>query len=77
MMTLEERERRAYITGCPTAPALAEALDPQCDKINELDWEVERLEADRRAFESEIEELNDTVYRLEGELADAEKRALC
>jgi flagellar biosynthesis chaperone FliJ len=63
MLTLEERERLAYISNSPDHALLVEVLDMQ-DQILELE------DANDQA-KSEIEELEDQVDSLERDLQEA------
>lgn len=54
MLTLEERERRAYITGdLQLAAVLGEAIDAESERIENLKWENEHLRDRVNELESE------------------------
>lgn len=60
MLTLEERERRAYIEGrVEEAAVLGEAVDAINDRVLDLDFEVRSLK--------------DEIEKLEEELAEAQQ----
>lgn len=61
-LTLEERERRAYIEGdAALASALGAALDCESDAIDELQHEVESLKYDVQSLEQQLEDALDEV----------------
>lgn len=74
-LTLEERERRAYITGnVELAEVLGGEIDAVDDRIAELESEVESLkdevksiEAERDEFERECNTAEDRAAALERE----------
>ena len=66
-LTLEERERLAYITNSPDHPLICEALDGDDDAQDEL--RHERDMAQQEAKDADVE-----VQRLEGELELAENK---
>jgi hypothetical protein len=62
-LTLEEQERRAYASGDPSAPLLAQALDGDDAPQDHVEWlELQQREAENRLADAE------------SRLADAEKK---
>jgi archaellum component FlaC len=72
-MTLEERERRAYIEGrTDEAELLAQAVDTESftdmeDQLSEAKSEIDRLEDKVQRLERELEEAADKAEQLESE----------
>lgn len=60
-LTLEERERHAFITNSPDAPLLAEMCDAQWGGIDEMRHE-------RDMAQREADEADEEVQKLNGEL---------
>jgi chaperonin cofactor prefoldin len=57
-MTLEEQERLAYISGdTRTAQLLAQALDKDNDRVEDLEDEVKRLEYDIEEMASRFDDI--------------------
>jgi chromosome segregation ATPase len=73
-LTLEERERRAYIANSPDHPLLVEALEGDAEKleeINELKAEADRLDSLLSTSNDDLEVAENRIEKLEGELAEA------
>ena len=67
-LTLEERERAAYISG---DTALAEALGAAADTAQEneaLQWEVEKLESRILDLQWEVEKLESRIFDLQEQI---------
>ena len=72
MMTLEERERRAYADGrVEEAALLREAIDPVDDRIEELEFEVRGLKDDVASLEAQVFEAEDEIVETKAQLAEA------
>jgi peptidoglycan hydrolase CwlO-like protein len=67
MLTLEERERRAFITNSPDHPLLCEAMDAETEVNDELRHE-------RDMAQQEAKDAGEEVEKLEGELEIAENK---
>ena len=69
MLTLEERERRAYITGnVELAAALAESVDVVSDEVDELRHENGMLKAELADTEDELDVANGRIAELEAQI---------
>jgi peptidoglycan hydrolase CwlO-like protein len=75
MLTLEERERIAYITNSPEHPLIVEAIDSENDALDEMRHErdmaqgdVKDGEAQVEKLETELEQAEDKVEKLEAEV---------
>ena len=72
MLTLEERERRAYADGrVEEAALLRGAIDPVDDRVLDLDFEVRQLKSDVENLETELVEMRDELAVTTGQLAEA------
>lgn len=57
MLTLEERERRAYIIGdTSTAAVMSEAINLESEKVLDLDFRVRQLEDEVHGLENRLGE---------------------
>jgi predicted nucleic acid-binding Zn-ribbon protein len=79
-LTLEERERRAYIANSPDHPLLVEAIDAETEVSDELRHERDRAQQEAKDAGEEVEKLEgeleiaeNRIEKLEGELAEATK----
>lgn len=71
-LTLEERERVAYIEGrTQEATDLGAAVDAVDDRIDEAEQDAERLREDLRSAEAESHRLRDDVEAAETKLEAA------
>jgi predicted nuclease with TOPRIM domain len=78
-LTLEERERRAYISNSPDHPLLCEAMDTENDALDELRHERDMAQGDandmsqqRDELEKELEVSEEKVHTLTNEVEDLE-----
>lgn len=74
-LTLEERERLAYITNAPEHPLIVLALDgeeEQREEIARLEGEIKQAEADNDKLTAEKEKLEEQVGDLEEKLGFAD-----
>lgn len=60
MLTLEERERRAYISGrTEEAALLAVVIDNESEQVKELEYEIRSLKDEVRELQDELGAVGD------------------
>lgn len=80
-LTLEERERRAYITNSPDHSLIVAALDAESDALDEMRHErdmakeeAEHAESEIRTLQEDLEEVESKNETLESEKNELEQR---
>lgn len=72
MLTIEEQERRAYISGnVELAAALGASIDFESDRVGELEHDNEALSSELSDTCDELDAARDRIAELEAELEDA------
>ncbi len=72
MLTIEEQERRAYISGnVELAAALGATIDAESERVGELEHDNEMMSAELRDTSEELDAAHDRIAELEQALEDA------
>lgn len=72
MLTIEEQERRAYISGnVELANALGAAMDLESDRVEEAEHDARELRREVDDLEKQLQVADERIAELEQELEDA------
>lgn len=72
MLTLEEQERRAYISGnTELAGALGASMDLESDRVDEAEHDARELRREVDDLEEQLQVADERIAELEQELEDA------
>ena len=72
MLTIEEQERRAYISGnVELAAALGAATDLESDRVEEAEHDARELRREVDDLEEQLQVADERIAELEAELEDA------
>lgn len=72
MLTIEEQERRAYISGnVELANALGAAMDLESDRVEEAEHDARELRREVDDLEEQLRVADERIAELEQELEDA------
>ena len=73
-LTIEERERLAYITNSPVQPLLEFCLTAESNRTEELEHEIRQLKDELTATKEQAQELKEKVEEASGHVAYATER---
>lgn len=72
MLTIEEQERRAYISGnVELAAALGASMDLESERVDEAEHDARELRREVDDLEEQLQIADERIAELEAELADA------
>lgn len=72
MLTIEEQERRAYISGnTELAAALGASMDLESERVDEAEHDARELKREVEDLEEQLQVADERIAELEQELADA------